>query len=99
MMPRKKLEYYAKQNGIEDFVKIKLTEDECAKICEAIGIKAYGLKDCGGSVSMLIDRVMDDEGFKAANIKAGMPDDYNIARMPDYAAIAVFKALAAIRKA
>ena len=41
MMPRKKLEYYAKQNGIEDFVKIKLTEDECAKICEAIGIKAY----------------------------------------------------------
>ena len=48
---------------------------------------------------MLIDRVMDDEGFKAANTKAGMPDDYNIARMPDYAAIAVFKALAAIRKA
>ena len=94
MMPRKKLEYYAKQNGIEDFVKIKLTEDECAKICEAIGIK-----DCGGSVSMLIDRVMDDEGFKAANTKAGMPDDYNIARMPDYAAMAVFKALAAIRKA
>ena len=86
MMPRKKLEYYAKQNGIEDFVKIKLTEDECAKIC-------------GGSVSMLIDRVMDDEGFNVANTKAGMPDDYNIARMPDYAAIAVFKALAAIRKA
>lgn len=97
MMPRKKLEYYAKQNGIEDFAKIRLTEDECAEICEAAGVRVYGLGDCGGSVSRLIDCVMDDEDFRASNSREGVSEDYNAARIPDYAAAAVFRALAQIR--
>lgn len=99
MMPRKKLEYYARQNGVEDFEKIKLTEEECAEICRAIGIRTYGLKDCGGRLSALIDRVMDDADFKAANIRPDMTEDYNSARIPDFAAIAVFKAYASMRRA
>ncbi len=97
MMPRKKLEYYAKQNGIGDFAEIRLTEDECAEICRAAGVRMYGIGECGGSVSRLIDCVMDDGDFRASNSKEGLPEDYNAARMPDYAAMAVFRALAQIR--
>lgn len=90
MMPRKKLEYYAKKNGFEYKPSIRVNAEQVEAICKAVGTgKVYGMSDCGGSLSNLIDRVMDDEGFRAKHRKEGVSEDFLLARYPDYAAEAV----------
>ena len=91
MLPRKKLEYYAKKNGIEDFSAIRLSDDDCRRICEAVGSNVYGMDDTGGKISELIDRVMDDAKFKAKHANPSLPEDFMSARLSDYAAEEVMK--------
>ena len=97
MMPRKKLVYYANKHGVA-YSNMKLTDDEPKQICSGVGSKYYSSKDCGGSVSTLIDCVMDDGEFRNRHRKDGVAEDLFEMRCADYAADEVMAAVAKIRK-
>ena len=87
MMPRKKLEYYAKKHGLEHTASVRLTDEECERICKAVGTsKVYGVSDTGGRLWTLIDCVMDDEAFRGRHGSSGAHPDFLLSRYPDYAA-------------
>ncbi len=90
-MPRKKLEFYAKQYGIADERKVTLTDGDCARICQAIGIKTYTAKDCGATLSGLVDCVYYDEGYRQKHANPDVDQDFLLSRMIDYAAADVMK--------
>jgi len=104
MMPRKKLDYYAARHGIDHFAAVKMTDEECLAVCEAVGSRSFGLKDCGGRLSTLIDCVTDDPQFrKKVTERLGakgenVSEDFLLMRMADYAADEVMAAYASIRK-
>ena len=102
MLPRKKLEFYAARHGIEYFASIKMTAEDLASVCTAVGSRQYTLSDCGGRLSQLIDCVTEDaqyrqcvvdrlasKGFKAS-------DDLLAIRIADYAADDVMAAYSAL---
>jgi len=105
MMPRKKLDFYASKYGIEYFASVKLTEEQISEICKRIGSRQYGMSDCGGRLSDLIDRIIDDSEFQAKvreRMTAGgkqVQEDFISVRTADYAADEVMAAYAAIRTA
>ncbi len=102
MMPRKKLDFYASKHGVENFAAVKLTEEQIAAICEKLGTRQYGMSDCGGRLSNLIDRIIDDAQFQASvreRMTAGgkqVQEDFISIRIADYAADDVMAAYAAI---
>ncbi len=105
MLPRKKLDYYAGRHGIDHFAAVKMTDDECVAVCEAVGSRIFAFKDCGGRLSTLIDCITDDPQFrKKVTDRLGekgdkLSEDFLLMRMADYAADEVMAAYAAIRKA
>ena len=103
MMPRKKLEFYANKYGFEYSVSIKMTDEELSAVCEAVGSKQFGMPDCGGRLSTLIDCVMEDPQFRKAVTDrisekgTAISEDFLAMRMADYAADAVMKAYSEVR--
>ncbi len=92
MLQRKKLEYYAKQYGIENFSSIKLSDEECDRICKAVGVRSYRAAEVDRNLGTLISFVMDDPDFIQAHRKEGVSEDVFLIRCGDYAAKEVFKA-------
>ena len=98
MMPRKKLEFYAAKHGIQDFASVKMTAEEIAAICTEVGSSQFGIPDCGGKISTLIDCITDDLLFKEkvkerVSAKGGdISEDFLAMRMADYAADEVMAA-------
>ncbi|MCQ2085596.1 MAG: hypothetical protein MJZ21_05570 [archaeon] len=92
MLQRKKLEYYAKQNGIEDLASIKLTDDDCRRICDTVGVRFYPAADIGCNICKLIESIMDDKDFIESHRKPDTPTEIFLIRCGDYAAMEVFKA-------
>ena len=104
MMPRKKLDYYAARHGIDHFAAVKMTDEECLAVCEIVDSRPFGLKDCGGRLSTLIDCVTDDPQFrKKIKDRIGekgenISEDFLLMRMADYAADEVMAAYASLKK-
>lgn len=102
MMPRKKLEYYGAKYGIEKPTELRLTQEDCVRICEAVQVKLYNAKDVGGSISTLIDCVMDNpdyvkrvsEEMRSAHPDKELPEDFIAIRIADRAAEDVLRAYA-----
>lgn len=105
MLPRKKLEFYAKKHGIEYFAAVKMTAEDLVSICDTIGSKQFGLSDCGGRLSTLIDCVIGDAKYNARimgmlTAKGYKPsEDIFAIRILDYAAEDVMSAYAALHPA
>ncbi|MCQ2069643.1 MAG: hypothetical protein MJZ68_00735 [archaeon] len=85
MLPRKKLEFYAKRYGLvlED---IKLTDEDCERICRQVGVKVYVAKELRGNIGILIDCVLNNEDFKARHFSDKVSPAYLEAKYADYAA-------------
>ena len=103
MMPRKKLEFYAAKHGIEDFAAVRMTEEEISAVCTEVGSSQFGIPDCGGKISTLIDCITDDLVFKEL-VKGRLSakgdevsEDFLAIRMADYAADAVMGAYQKVR--
>lgn len=94
MLQKKKLEYYARQNGIEDLASIKLTDADCERICKATGVQFYPARDVGGDIATLIAVIMDNPDFIEAHRKGNEQSEIFLLRCGDYAAMEVFKAYA-----
>jgi hypothetical protein len=92
MLQRKKLQYYGRQYGIENYAIITLTDEDCERICKAVGVPAVRAADIGGKFDELISIVMDDPGFIEAHRHEGVSDEVFLIRCGDYAANEVFKA-------
>ena len=92
MLQRKKLEFYAKQYGIEDFASIRLSDEECDRICKAVGVRTYKAAEVDRNIGTLISFVMDDPAFIEAHRKQGVNEEIFLIRCGDYAAKEVFKA-------
>lgn len=99
MLPRKKLEYYAARCGIEYDADSRMSSDEQAKICAAVGAaRIYSPNDAdGGKIGKFIDLISDDPGFRSAHSPDCVGKDFLECRFPDYAAEAVMRELARIR--
>ncbi len=94
MLQWKKLQYYAKQNGIEDYRGIRLTDEDCDYICSSVGISPVSSSSVGERFDVLISHVMDDTGFRDAHRRPGVSEEVFLIRCGDYAAMDVFKAYA-----
>lgn len=94
MLQWKKLQYYAKQNGIEDYREIRLNDEDCEYICSSVGIKSVPSSSIGGRFDYLISHIMDDSGYIGAHRSPGVSEDLLLIRCGDYAAIDAFKAYA-----
>lgn len=92
MLQRKKLDYYAKQYGIEDFASVKLTDEDCDRICKAVGVRTYKAAEVDRSFNTLISFVMDDPDFIESHRTKGVSEEIFLIRCGDYAAKEVFKA-------
>ena len=90
MLQRKKLQYYGRQYGIQQI--ITLTDEDCERICKAVGVPVVKAADIGGKFDELISIVMDDPGFIEAHRHEGVSDEVFLIRCGDYAANEVFKA-------
>ena len=104
MMPRKKLEYYADRHGISDFAAVRMTDEECLAVCDAVGSRQFGVKDCGGRLSTLIDCVTADPQFRKkvtdriAAKGETVSEDFLLMRMADYAADEVMASYSSLKK-
>lgn len=99
MMPVKKVEYYAKKHGVADYQSVRLTDEDVAGICDAVGSRRISASDCGGRLSPLIDLITDDGAF-IAKVRSSMGDrriseDFFLIRLADHAADGVMAAYAA----
>lgn len=94
MLQCKKLQYYAKQNGIEDYHKVVLTDEDCKFICDSVGVKSVSSCSVEQRLDILISRIMDDPGFMAAHRSPDVSEDLFLIRCGDYAATEIFKAYA-----
>lgn len=94
MLQWKKLQYYAKQNGIENQQKVRLTDDDCEYICKAVGVPVVTSFEIDGKFDPLISYVMDDPGFREAHRNAGVSEEVFLIRCGDYASVEVFRAYA-----
>lgn len=92
MLQKKKLAYYAKQCGIEEYGKIVLSEADCEKICKAVGVPLIHARDINGDFNTLISIVMERPEFIEAHRRTDMPEDLFRMRCGDYAAKEVFAA-------
>ena len=75
MLQRKKLQYYGRQYGIENYAVITLTDEDCERICKAVGVPVVKAADIGGKFDELISIVMDDPGFIEAHRHEGVSDE------------------------
>lgn len=102
MIPRKKLNYYARNHGIQYFAAVKMTPEDISEVCRIVGSNPYGFPDCGGRLSQLIDLVMDDEMFVAkhrAKLESEgktLHEDFFAMRLADYAADEVMAAYSSL---
>ena len=98
MLPRKKLDYYARNHGIQYFAAVKMTPEDISEICRVVGSKQYGFSDCGGRLSQLIDLVTDDPLFaekhrtRLESEGKTVQEDFFAMRLADYAADEVMAA-------
>lgn len=92
MMPKKKLQFYARQHGLKDPEAVVLSDADCVRVCQAIGVKTYTTKDCAAQLSGLVDCVYYDEGFRQQHANPNIDQDFLATRFLDYAADAVMKA-------
>ena len=97
MLQRKKLQYYGRQYGIENYAIITLTDEDCElammeRIPDKPGVPVVKAADIGGKFDELISIVMDDPGFIEAHRHEGVSDEVFLIRCGDYAANEVFKA-------
>lgn len=95
MLQWKKLQYYARQNGIEDYRKVKLTDDDCEYICSTVGISPVSSASVSQRFDILVSHVMDDLAYRDARRNPNVSEEIFLIRCGDYAAMDVFKAYAA----
>lgn len=94
MLQCKKLQYYAKQNGIEDYRNVKLTDEDCRFICDSVGVKSVSSSSVNQRLDILISCIMDDPEFRATHRSPDVSEDLFLIRCGDYAAVEIFKAYA-----
>jgi len=100
MLPRKKLEYYGARYGIRKPAEIRLTQEDCVRVCGAVQVRTYSAEEVGGSLPVLIDRVMDDPDYVkriTAEMRSAHPgrelrEDFVSVRIADHAADDVMRA-------